>query len=75
MDLSFTRIAEMLFQMPTATLSSPILESATLGEWDLNISPSLNSTSHLVFDSVGSLLQHWTNTRYRNGILCSNSYT
>ena len=75
MVLSFTRIAQMLFQLPTGTLSSPILKSTTLGEWDFNISPSLNSTSHLVFDSVGSLLQHWTNTRYRNGILRSNSYT
>ena len=48
--------------------------------WELpwayfDVSPSLNSTSHLIFDSVDSLLQHWTNTRYWNGILRSNSYT
>ena len=29
--------------------------------------PSRNSTSHLIFDTVNSFLQHWTNTRYRNG--------
>ena len=75
MVLSFASSTPMLFQMPTATLSSPILKSTTLSEWDINISPSLNSTSHLVFDSVGSSLQHWTNTRYRNGMLRSNSYT
>lgn len=67
MVLSFTRITQVLLQMPMATLSSPIFKSTTLGEWDFDISPSLNSTSHLVFDSVGSLMQHWTNTRYRNG--------
>ncbi|KAJ7270449.1 hypothetical protein C8J57DRAFT_1605441, partial [Mycena rebaudengoi] len=26
-----------------------------------------NSTAHLVFDTVNSLLQQWSNTRYRNG--------
>ena len=59
----------LFYRMPTVTPSPPIVKSTTLGEWDFNISPSLNSTSHLVFDSVGSLSQHWTNTRYRNGIL------
>ena len=28
----------------------------------------------LSFDSISSLSQHWTNTRYRNGVLRSNSY-
>ncbi|KAJ7621080.1 hypothetical protein FB45DRAFT_928277 [Roridomyces roridus] len=35
--------------------------------WDLNVAPSINATGHLVFDTVSSFLQHWPNTRYRNG--------
>ncbi|KAG6811477.1 hypothetical protein H0H92_007249 [Tricholoma furcatifolium] len=37
------------------------------GDWDLDTPASENSTDHLVFDTVNSLLQHWPNTRYRNG--------
>ncbi|KAJ7451347.1 hypothetical protein FB451DRAFT_1342758 [Mycena latifolia] len=29
--------------------------------------PDINATGHLIFDTVNSLLQHWPNTRYRNG--------
>ncbi|KAJ4470955.1 hypothetical protein J3R30DRAFT_1142612 [Lentinula aciculospora] len=36
-------------------------------DWDLNVPPSENATGHFVFQSVSSLLQHWPNTRYRNG--------
>jgi len=36
-------------------------------DWDLTKGPSKNSTDNLVFDTVGSFLQHWPNTRYRNG--------
>lgn len=36
--------------------------------WDLERPPSVNATGHLVFLSVGSLLQHWPNTLYRNGM-------
>ena len=57
MVLSFASSAQMLFQMPTATLSSFILKSTTLSEWDFNISLSLNPTSHLVFEPVGFFLQ------------------
>ena len=35
--------------------------------WDFFEKPSRDSTSHLIFDTVNSFLQHWTNTRYRNG--------
>ncbi|KAF7298323.1 hypothetical protein MKEN_01356900 [Mycena kentingensis (nom. inval.)] len=35
--------------------------------WDLSSAPSINSTAHLVFDTVASVLQHWPHTRYRNG--------
>jgi len=35
--------------------------------WNLAKGPGINSTSNLVFETVNSLLQHWPNTRYRNG--------
>ncbi|KAJ7471275.1 hypothetical protein B0H11DRAFT_2174505 [Mycena galericulata] len=35
--------------------------------WDLSVAPNINATGHLVFDTVSSFLQHWPNTRYRNG--------
>ncbi|KAJ7798082.1 hypothetical protein B0H14DRAFT_3492896 [Mycena olivaceomarginata] len=34
---------------------------------NLHERPDANSTAHLIFDAVNSLLQHWPNTRYRNG--------
>ena len=63
-------------QIPlTPPLSSHFLKSATPALWDFNVTPNLNSTSHLIFDTVASLSQHWTNTRYRNGIDShSNAY-
>ena len=36
-------------------------------EWNLNKPPNPNNTDHLVFETVHSLLQHWPNTRMRNG--------
>ena len=35
--------------------------------WTFADGPHANLTSHLIFDTVSSLLQHWPNTRYRNG--------
>ncbi|TFK69283.1 hypothetical protein BDN72DRAFT_959657 [Pluteus cervinus] len=46
--------------------TSPLIE-IDVGQWDLSVGPSADGTSHLVFDTVASLLQHWPNTRYRNG--------
>ncbi|KAG9314907.1 hypothetical protein JVU11DRAFT_4015 [Chiua virens] len=45
---------------------------AILGEeqsmgWDVLQLPDPNATDHLVFETVHSLLQHWPNTRMRNG--------
>ncbi|KAG6833117.1 hypothetical protein H0H87_011225 [Tephrocybe sp. NHM501043] len=45
----------------------PLRFEAETTHWDLNIPVGGNSTNHLVFDTVNSLLQHWPNTRYRNG--------
>ncbi|KAH7924178.1 hypothetical protein BV22DRAFT_1091365 [Leucogyrophana mollusca] len=36
-------------------------------QWQLSKEPAANATGHLVFETVSSLLQHWPNTRYRNG--------
>ncbi|CAK5273585.1 unnamed protein product [Mycena citricolor] len=35
--------------------------------WRLDHVPHLNDTSNFIFETVNSLLQHWPNTRYRNG--------
>ena len=40
-----------------------------LAEWKLDKPPNPNDTDHLVFETVHSLLQHWPNTRMRNGKL------
>lgn len=37
--------------------------------WDFTTAPPANSTAQLVFSTTQSLLQHWPNTRYRNGTL------
>lgn len=47
----------------------PLVGSAD--EWNLNTSPNPNSTAHLVFNTVSSLLQHWPNTKYHSGLYAS----
>ncbi|KAI6033291.1 hypothetical protein EDC04DRAFT_2212710 [Pisolithus marmoratus] len=42
-------------------------EHDTLTNWRLDDLPNVNSTGHLIFETVNSLLQHWPNTRMRNG--------
>ncbi|KAJ6546652.1 hypothetical protein DFH09DRAFT_1039894 [Mycena vulgaris] len=60
---SAIRAAQIPFQSLPATETF-----ATDSAWnDLDTQPNLNATSHLIFDTVNSLLQHWPNTRYRNG--------
>ncbi|KAF7363139.1 hypothetical protein MVEN_00666400 [Mycena venus] len=45
---------------------SPDSESL-IRDWNLETTPDTNWAGHLIFDTVSSLLQHWPNTRYRNG--------
>ncbi|KAK0458949.1 uncharacterized protein EV420DRAFT_341001 [Desarmillaria tabescens] len=45
----------------------PLSVDTSSTNWDFNVKPNVNSTSHLIFDTVSALLQHWPNTRYRNG--------
>ncbi|KAJ8582871.1 hypothetical protein M405DRAFT_867487 [Rhizopogon salebrosus TDB-379] len=41
--------------------------STDFSSWQLDEPPLANATGHFVFETVNSLLQHWPNTRYRNG--------
>ncbi|EIW84056.1 hypothetical protein CONPUDRAFT_50649 [Coniophora puteana RWD-64-598 SS2] len=36
-------------------------------KWRFDERPSPNATSNYIFDTLASALQHWPNTRYRNG--------
>ncbi|KDR78591.1 hypothetical protein GALMADRAFT_244036 [Galerina marginata CBS 339.88] len=47
--------------------SSAFFGTPSLSQWDLTEEPSINSTSQLIFSTASSFLQHWPNTRYRNG--------
>ncbi|KAG1821194.1 uncharacterized protein BJ212DRAFT_1338201 [Suillus subaureus] len=41
--------------------------SSNSEQWKFDENPPENATGNLIFDTVHSLLQHWPNTRYRNG--------
>ncbi|KDR78701.1 hypothetical protein GALMADRAFT_223955 [Galerina marginata CBS 339.88] len=51
----------------TVFKNTAVTETPNLSQWDLTEEPSINSTSQLIFSTVNSLLQHWPNSRYRNG--------
>ena len=53
-----------------AVLSAETISSGSaLKEWDLLDDSGRNSTSHWIFDTVNTFLQHWTHTRLRNGMI------
>jgi predicted metalloprotease len=56
-------------QIPLQTSSDNMATVSPLdSKWtDLTARADANATSQLIFDSVNSILQHWTHTRYRNG--------
>ncbi|KAJ6475731.1 hypothetical protein C8R47DRAFT_666754 [Mycena vitilis] len=58
----FSEAAQVPLRAPSSVFATPPKDS-----WDLNDTPNINATGHLVFDTVSSFLQHWPNTRYRNG--------
>ncbi|KAG1742245.1 uncharacterized protein EDB91DRAFT_303028 [Suillus paluster] len=41
--------------------------SSNAEQWRFDEGPPENATGNLIFDTVNSFLQHWPNTRYRNG--------
>ncbi|KIJ12851.1 hypothetical protein PAXINDRAFT_171017 [Paxillus involutus ATCC 200175] len=45
----------------------PAVADDDLANWNMDDLPNPNATGHLVFETVNSLLQHWPNTRMRNG--------
>ena len=55
------------FSYPWQDKHSAIFSDTDPTEWNLDKSPNPNNTDHLVFETVYSLLQHWPNTRMRNG--------
>ncbi|KAG8213369.1 hypothetical protein J3R82DRAFT_11860 [Butyriboletus roseoflavus] len=75
----FTLVARIL--IPTLAVQVPldsdpqwqaehypaILRDDDIAEWSLDKLPNPDATDHLVFETVHSLLQHWPNTRMRNG--------
>ena len=67
-ELLFWTILAIGAQRAQETPHTSAASTQTL-EWDFDIGPDLNTTSHLVFDTVSNLFQHWGNTRYRNGIV------
>ncbi|KAJ7928343.1 hypothetical protein B0H13DRAFT_1968379 [Mycena leptocephala] len=60
------RAGQIPFQALSGDTRTSALNSASVWE-NLNTRPDNSSTGHLIFDTVNSLLQHWPNTRYRNG--------
>lgn len=60
----------LLAPAPAALAGQAPFASARLpaGDWSFARAPPANATGHLIFDTVRSLLQHWPNTRYRNGM-------
>ncbi|KAG1733653.1 uncharacterized protein EDB91DRAFT_1300049 [Suillus paluster] len=42
--------------------------SSNSEQWRFDKGPPENATGNLIFDTVHSFLQHWPNTRYRNGM-------
>ncbi|KAF8194763.1 hypothetical protein K438DRAFT_2127967 [Mycena galopus ATCC 62051] len=61
------RISAQASQRPFHAVSPRSASSNADLTWDLGASPDTNCTASLIFDTVNSLLQHWPNTRYRNG--------
>jgi len=47
--------------------SQVILESPIIADQPWDAQPGSNATGNLIFQSVISLLQHWPNTKHRNG--------
>ncbi|KAE9392261.1 hypothetical protein BT96DRAFT_888117 [Gymnopus androsaceus JB14] len=70
LSLSLVEAAQIPFIAPHETSTSAVpfagLENQS-DNWDINVSPNENATGHLIFETVSSFMQHWPNTRYRNG--------
>ncbi|KAJ7062274.1 hypothetical protein C8F01DRAFT_1024455 [Mycena amicta] len=61
LSLTLCRLASAT-QVPFSAFHTPSPQWANLSE-----APSTNATANFLFDTVNNFLQHWPNTRYRNG--------
>ncbi|KAK0465655.1 hypothetical protein IW261DRAFT_1554007 [Armillaria novae-zelandiae] len=57
----------MFYYLLDVSLATQFPFQSKPNDWDLDSQPNINATGHLIFDTVNSFLQHWPNTRYRNG--------
>jgi hypothetical protein len=52
----------------------PASLSSDAEQWNFHEGPRENTTCNLIFDTVHSFLQHWPNTRHRNGAFIFRSF-
>jgi len=57
----------LLYVSSSWAAQAPMLANSS--RFELSRGPSVNATGNLIFATATSLLQHWPNTRYRNGVL------
>jgi len=57
----------VLHDIPSLSVKDGVVTPYGNSSWSFDKKPPINSTSHLIFNTVSSLLLHWPNTRYRNG--------
>ncbi|KAJ7513217.1 hypothetical protein B0H11DRAFT_1787999 [Mycena galericulata] len=67
LSLLYARAIQVPLQLETPLPPVPGISDSHSRWDDLSVAPDANGTAHLIFDTVNSLLQHWPNTRYRNG--------
>ncbi|KAJ7449315.1 hypothetical protein FB451DRAFT_1053461 [Mycena latifolia] len=60
-------VLAFLIPFPTSAAQSAQTPFHVDSSWDFDVAPNVSATGHLIFDTISSVLQHWPNTRYRNG--------
>lgn len=64
LSIAVLEAAQIPFVAPSISAGAFVNESDS---WDIKVPLNENATGHLVFETVNSFMQHWPNTRYRNG--------
>jgi len=59
--------ADETYVQPLDIVNNVPSYSSHTEQWGFEEGPPENATGNLIFDTVHSFLQHWPNTRYRNG--------
>ncbi|KAG2145287.1 uncharacterized protein EDB93DRAFT_512040 [Suillus bovinus] len=65
--LSFGSAALALHHQQFPVSAAGETSGSKIEQWRFDEGPAENATGNLIFDTVHSLLQHWPNTRHRNG--------